>query len=460
MDYSQLLEQNVWWKGKEEISKDINLRRLEEKKVFWDPKLKKKLSLKPFSFNIVIGPRQTGKTTALKLMIKELLNEYEPKQLFYFNCDELTAQGDLIELIESYLKIKKAEGFKTSIIILDEITSPENWTKAIKSLIDKGIMDQDVLVATGSNSIRVKRESEYFPGRRGSGRDVLLLPLGFRRFVEVLHPELISKIPWTADFSRKNIMGAMAAAANYSVELTEYLEQYFETGGFPLAINALKTGSSLYDAKKSYQDGFISDILKIGADIKTAKEVISAIIQKMPSHFSYNNIGNDIGKSSKTVETYLKLFLDLFSIAVLNNVDLSSKTPKLGKNKKVHFIDPLMARIFKDWSLSEKEIGKAILAESVVVANMAMLDFSDFSIGERLCYWSNSNEIDVVVRGKGLMGIEVKWSSRVDIEKYLKHSSHFKELYFLSKDSYRPEENVFPLACFLAVLGEGTKLKF
>ena len=108
MDYSQLLEQNVWWKGKEEISKDINLRRLEEKKVFWDPKLKKKLSLKPFSFNIVIGPRQTGKTTALKLMIKELLNEYEPKQLFYFNCDELTAQGDLIELIESYLKIKKS----------------------------------------------------------------------------------------------------------------------------------------------------------------------------------------------------------------------------------------------------------------------------------------------------------------------------------------------------------------
>ena len=41
-------------------------------------------------------------------------------------------------------------------------------------------MDQDVLVATGSNSIRVKRESEYFPGRRGSGRDVLLLPLGFQ----------------------------------------------------------------------------------------------------------------------------------------------------------------------------------------------------------------------------------------------------------------------------------------
>ena len=73
-----------------------------------------------------------------------------------------------------------------------------------------------------------------------------------------------------------------------------------------------------------------------------------------------------------------------------------------------------MARIFKDWSLSEKEIGKAILAESVVVADKAMLDFSDFSIGERLCYWSNSNEIGVVVRGKGLMGIEEKWGSRVE----------------------------------------------
>ncbi|MDI6738506.1 MAG: ATP-binding protein [Nanoarchaeota archaeon] len=460
MDYNQLLEQNVWWKSKEEIDSDITLQRLKEKKVFWDPKLKEKLSFKQFSFNIIIGPRQAGKTTAIKLLIKELLDSHEPKQLFYFSCDELTGPNEVIELIEAYLKIKKAEGIKNSIIFLDEITSPQNWAKAIKSLIDKGRLEGDVLVATGSNSIRVKREAEYFPGRRGAGRDVLLLPIGFRRFVEVLHPEIIARVPMANDFSRKSVKKALTAAMNYCRELNSHLEQYFETGGFPLAINALKTNSSLYYAKKSYQDGFISDILKIGADIKTARDVISAIMEKMPSHFSYNNIGNDIGKSAKTVEYYTQLFADIFSIVVLNNVDISAKIPKLGKNKKMHFLDPLMAKVFKDWSLSERGIDKSFLAETVLVANMAMLDFSNFSIGERLCYWSNSNEIDLVARGKALMGIEVKWSNKIETGKYLKHSSHFKELYFLSKDSYIPEKNIFPLACFLAVLGDKTMLRY
>ena len=34
--------------------------------------------------------------------------------------------------------------------------------------------------------------------------------------------------------------------------------------------------------KRAIRMAFISDILKIGADIKTAKEVISAIMQKCP----------------------------------------------------------------------------------------------------------------------------------------------------------------------------------
>ncbi|MEW6063516.1 MAG: ATP-binding protein [Nanoarchaeota archaeon] len=460
MDYSQLLEQNVWWKGKEEISKDITLRRLEEKSVFWNPKLKEKISLRPFSLNILIGPRQAGKTTAIKLLIKDLLHDYEPKQIFYFSCDELTGQNEVVELIETYLNIKKVEGFKTSIILLDEITSPQNWTKAIKSLIDKGRLEDDVLIATGSNSVRVKREAEYFPGRRGAGKDAVMLPLSFRKFVEVLYPDIIAKIPMTKDFSKKSIHKTLSIAANYSKELNACLEQYFETGGFPLAINALKTKNSFYDAKKSYQDGFISDILKVGANIKTARDTISAIMDKMPSHFSYANVGNDIGKSSKTIDAYAKLFVDLFSIVILNNIDISAKTPKIGKNKKVHFLDPLIAKAFKDWALSEKSMDKPLLAETSLVANMAMLDFRNFSIGETLCYWSNSNEIDLVARGKGLMGIEVKWSSKIDVGAYMKHSGHFKEIYFLSKDSYMPEKNIFPLACFLAVLGAETKLRF
>jgi len=444
MDYIQLLEQNIWWKSADEIDNDIHIKRYLEKNIKWDPELEKRISLKPFSFNIVIGPRQAGKTTAIKIMIKKLLKEYTPKQIFYFNCDELSSYEDIIKLIRAYLDIRKEEGIKNSIIILDEITSPANWTKAIKSIMDKGLLELDIIIATGSNSIRIKREAEYFPGRRGNGKDVILLPLSFRDFVKVHDPKLIEKIPAIIDFNNLN---NISKAANYLDELNKYLKRYMQIGGFPLAINEEKNN---FEAKKAYKDGIISDILKVGGDVNKAKETIITIISKMPSHFSYNNIGKDIGNSSKTVESYANMFEDLYVSIVLKHVDISSKTFKYGKNKKIALVDPLLFTIFKEWTLSDVKIDESILAESIAASHIARLDISELSIGNNIGYWSNGTEVDVVVRGKRL-GFEVKWSESIDISKYKKIEPHFKRLSFLSKKDYG--KKIYPLACFLVVIG-------
>ncbi|MGY0287667.1 MAG: hypothetical protein ACUX7D_02690 [Candidatus Methanodesulfokora washburnensis] len=41
----------------------------------WRPSWIDKISLEPFFMNIVMGPRQVGKTTGVKLLISELLKE-------------------------------------------------------------------------------------------------------------------------------------------------------------------------------------------------------------------------------------------------------------------------------------------------------------------------------------------------------------------------------------------------
>ncbi len=458
MEYTQLLEQNPWWGNKENIEKDYHIREFNEKKISWNPMLIKDVSLEPFSFNVILGPRQVGKTTAIKLMIKELLKTYKTKEIFYFNCDGIADFRDLIKLIEYYLSIRKEEGVSSSIIILDEVMSPENWTKALKFIIDKGSLNKDILIVTGSNSIRVKRESEYFPGRRGNGKDILILPLNFRRFVEILDPELFNKLPYTNSLKKNDLIKAISIMTNHIDKLNRHLKNYFEFGGFPLSINSIKDEKNLFNAKKIYRDGFISDISKVGLDINTAKETISAILDKIPSHFSYNNIGLNIGKSSKTIEAYLKIFQDIYSLVILNNIDLSSKKPKYGKNKKIHFLDPFLIRIFKEWAMNNIEIRESLLAESAVVSHISTLDFENFSIGENIGYWSNSNEIDAVVNKDKLIGIEVKWTEKMDISKYLKYKSHFDDIFFLGKTEYNPSKNIFPLACFLAVLDRKTKI--
>ena len=50
--------------------------------VRWVPKWINNVSLKPFSLNFIIGPRQVGKTTGVKLLIDKLTKKVNPYCVF------------------------------------------------------------------------------------------------------------------------------------------------------------------------------------------------------------------------------------------------------------------------------------------------------------------------------------------------------------------------------------------
>ena len=55
------------------------------------PGIINEISLKPFSLNFLYGLRQVGKTVAVKLLIKKLLDDgREEKSVFYFRCDSIS----------------------------------------------------------------------------------------------------------------------------------------------------------------------------------------------------------------------------------------------------------------------------------------------------------------------------------------------------------------------------------
>lgn len=99
MDIEILLKKNPWWKGPEEFKSDPDYQKWLEKKIKWIPKIVTELKLEPFALHFILGPRQVGKTTALKLLIKDLLTHLEPKAIFYFRCDELSDYKELAELL-------------------------------------------------------------------------------------------------------------------------------------------------------------------------------------------------------------------------------------------------------------------------------------------------------------------------------------------------------------------------
>jgi hypothetical protein len=160
---------NPWWTSREGVEEVEIYRRYAESEVRWRPDLIDKLSLRPFSLNFVFGPRQVGKSTALILLVKELLERgVHPKSIFYLSCDAIADYRELAEVLRMYLKVRRAEGISSSYILLDEVTYPREWFRAVKSMIDMGYFRNDVLVLSGSLSISARREAETFAGRRAT----------------------------------------------------------------------------------------------------------------------------------------------------------------------------------------------------------------------------------------------------------------------------------------------------
>jgi len=166
-----LINQNIWWQDKRLISHDPKIRELQSGGLVWRPAVLDEFDLDRFAVYSLRGPRQVGKTTAVKLLIQELLERpgVAKEQVMYFSCDTIDAYKELIELLETYLAHLKKLGLhnKRLAIFLDEITSVKDWQRGIKHLVDTGALEKACVVLTGSNAADLRRAVERLPGRRG-----------------------------------------------------------------------------------------------------------------------------------------------------------------------------------------------------------------------------------------------------------------------------------------------------
>ncbi|AFN03029.1 AAA family ATPase [Pyrococcus furiosus DSM 3638] len=362
MRLDDLTYMNPWWEGRE----DYHVRRWKEQRLHWKPGWLEKLSLKPFSLNFVLGPRQVGKTTGIKLLIQELLKDNPPESILYINVKVLPGHRELLNLLREFQELKEKEGVKTGYIFLDEVTSLEGWWRGVKPLIDAGLLKNDVVTVTGSSSLGVRRDIELFPGRRGSGKTIEVMPLSFPEYVEVMglkKPEL------------------------YREKVLKLFEDYLTTGGFPTSINGLPMEDLL--------GAYIGEIVRFGKSLEIAKETLSALIRSAPSATSFRALaGITSGYSYKVVQDYIELFTELY---VLGIAYLKQGNQVLYKReKKFFFRDPLLARLFALWSGTE--LKEDALYEWVVQEHLYR------RFGE-VYYYRNSYEIDAIA---GDLKVEVK----------------------------------------------------
>lgn len=391
-----LEDYNPWWSNLPDYFYEV----WKESIVQWTPDIISSFSLDPFSLHFLVGPRQVGKSTSLRIFIHQLIEGgFDKNKICYLPCDRILDFRELQNSIQLFLD---AVAEDTKLLILDEITFVKEWWRAIKDFIDRGLFKKMVIYVSGSASMELLKQREYFPGRRGSGKDFILHPLDFNEYLR----HIGDMTPNNRDINQLSVMEYLKKHRLQANKIGKLFDQYLITGGFPHAIlEYIQDGKVTYKSYNIYIDWIKNDFVKLGKNEGYLREIIHSLLSSVSSPLSYTGIANNTSiTSSHTVGSYIQLLSDIF---VLNILPFRYADGRIGlkKNKKIHITDPFLQDALSHYTNITTDIADKV--EAVVASHLAKV--SD------VYYWrGKTSEVDVIsILESGILGVEVKWSDRI-----------------------------------------------
>lgn len=442
---SSLAVQNPWWLRAETIESDRQIVEFQESPIKWEPRIKYVLNMGSDTIYTLRGPRQVGKTTLLKQLIRDLIQgDVNPRRIFYWTCDLVEGPKALVDIAEDFLDFSR-DGEERRYIFLDEISAVKDWQRGIKHLYDTGKLSNTTVILTGSHSLDIRKAAERLPGRRGisSGPvDKVFLPMKFAEYVEALDED-IERLIDTLDLRRADKRAALIdelakgeiprvldELSLRSHKLSALLDDYLLTGGVPRSINDyVKYGEIRQETYSTYVQITIGDILRWDKRETYIAQLLKRVIDTLSSQVSWRSLrkGTDVGHET-TVSDYIDVLKSSFVLCPLYVLDRSRGGPNYSKAKKIHFRDPFIFHALNGWVnqvppypealsfLSDE--GRSKLIESVVCDHLMRLAYNVYPTDEyeptmNLMYWkSKKNEVDFVLKYKSdYLPFEVKYSS-------------------------------------------------
>jgi predicted AAA+ superfamily ATPase len=493
-----LSAENPWWKSKDEILSDIKIKEWNESKLKWDPRIRHKFDYSTDIIYSLRGPRQVGKTTLIKLQIRDFLqNTINPWNIMYYAFDLDNNPRDVLEIINSYLTQSERWRDKTRCyLFLDEISSVKNWQKAIKKLSDMGKLKNCTVVATGSHTVDLRMATERLPGRKGitdDAYDKIMLPMKFSEYVSVLDAELAKFINENLRSSeiRKKIFNklfhteidpALEKLIPQLDKLDRYLYEYLLTGGIPKAIDDyIKYGQINEYVYTTYLESILGDIQHLDIDARKFKKLVGNIIDDIGWPTSWNSLqkDTDIGSWS-TVDRYMNLLSEMFIVIIYFQYDSKKKAPLYDKAKKLYFQDVFFFHTLNSWINSKKSFDLATeyvrseknqghLIEGIIGNHLIRLAFflspkkQMFDFSNQIFYWrySDEREVDFIFKMNNVdIPIEVKYQKNItsrDIDGLFNFKSQtgVKNALLISKKDLSIKNNEYvkiPASLFLVLV--------
>ncbi len=433
----RITRSNPWWFSPDWTGEDPHLRRLAAQPVRLPARVVRDLDLGSAGVHTLRGPRQVGKSTDLKLLVQRALGEgFAPREIVYLTLDLLEDQPAeaLANIIDRARHLAAPK--ERCLVLLDEVTAVRGWQAAVKDLWDRGVIDRDVVICTGSSAVDLAHgTAERLPGRRGAGRDHLVLPQSF----DVFAGAMIEGLPESPRSSLRDLLreegrDALRDVQIYGPRLLGAMARYLRFGGLPAAVAEAATGAqeASEGVRRILWDSIAREILRKGASEAAARALLERVVRSLGSKTSWSQMaremdvsigrGGTIPPDQRTLRQYIEFLASGYFLLIVYFWRRDSGSASLSRQKKVYFGDPLLHSIalelspglrFDEAAAVENAVALALYRryESQADRTQGSLEPQDIHVWET----SKGGEVDFVCGARrSLEAAEVKYRNRID----------------------------------------------
>ena len=310
-----LYQYNPWWEEKP-LLKDIKPR---EKYL---SELRHYLELKQIV--ILTGLRRVGKTTLMKLLIEEIINQgISSKYILYVSLDDyLLDKKSILEIINEYRTIHKIKMEEKIYLFFDEVTYKKNFHIQLKNIYDS---QNTKIYAASSSSSMLRDKKASLTGRSVS---LEIKPLDLEEYLSFKGIKLKKR----------------DAQLNKS-----YFLDYCKDGGLP---------ENVLNPSREYLMNLVDDIIQ--KDItafhriknhQIVRDYFTLLMERSGKQLSINKIGKILNISADTSKRYLNYFQSTYLIHLLPRWGKTNQ--KLLSAKKIYASDLGIKHLF----MGERDLG-------------------------------------------------------------------------------------------------------
>jgi hypothetical protein len=353
----------------------------------------------------VKGPRQSGKTTILKILQETL----KGKNVVFLNFED----PDILEAFETNPK-EYIKSFMTNAdrhyFLMDEYHYVKNPGKNLKLLYDT--FEKAKFIVTGSSSLELSDAMAKFLVGRVFFFE--LFPFNFHEFLTAKNPRLANVYKEKSNNAKEFLINDTIPSSEkdiFSKEFAPLLNEYLTFGGYPAVIKTqdfetkktiLKNIYDTYISKDIIEFLRISDAFKYRCIVRTLAALAGKLV-------NYNELSSTCQSYYKETKRTISTLSETYIIQLIQPFHKNPVT-ELKKNPKAYFLDlGLRNYIINNFTPMEKRADTGALVENFIFLRLRN-SFPDKTIN----YWRTTAkaEVDFILRpNEELIPVEVKYQT-------------------------------------------------